>query len=61
MAGRAVACVKFSLECPRRREYPEKTGVPVGRLLSEKYAGELAARVSAATKERRPLPLRTSR
>lgn len=38
---------------------PEKTKVPVERLLSEKYAREIAAKVEAATKERRPLPLKT--
>jgi gamma-glutamyltranspeptidase/glutathione hydrolase len=38
---------------------PEKTNVPVERLLSEKYASEMAARVRTATKERRPLPLET--
>ena len=38
---------------------PEKTKVPVQRLLSEKYAREMAARVRAATKERKPLPLKT--
>jgi gamma-glutamyltranspeptidase/glutathione hydrolase len=39
---------------------PEKTKVPVGRLLSEKYAREMAARVGAATKERKPLTLKTT-
>jgi gamma-glutamyltranspeptidase/glutathione hydrolase len=38
---------------------PEKTQVPAERLLSEKYASEMAARVQAATKERKPLPSRT--
>jgi gamma-glutamyltranspeptidase/glutathione hydrolase len=38
---------------------PEKTKVPIERLLSEKYAREMAARVGAATKERKPLQLKT--
>jgi gamma-glutamyltranspeptidase/glutathione hydrolase len=38
---------------------PEKTKVPVGRLLSESYAREMAAKVETATKARKPLPLKT--
>lgn len=36
---------------------PEQAEVPVERLLSEKYAEELAARVKEAVKEKKPLPL----
>jgi gamma-glutamyltranspeptidase/glutathione hydrolase len=38
---------------------PEKTNVPAGRLLSESYASETAARVKAATNARKPLPSST--
>lgn len=38
---------------------PEKTTVPVQRLLSEGYARGMAARVRETTKERKPLPLKT--
>lgn len=38
---------------------PEKTTVPVQRLLSEGYARAMGARVREATKERKPLPLQT--
>ena len=39
---------------------PQKTRVPVQRLLSETYAAEMAARVRSATNERKPLPFKTT-
>jgi gamma-glutamyltranspeptidase/glutathione hydrolase len=38
---------------------PEKTKVPVERLLSKNYIGELSAKVTAAVKDGKPLPLKT--
>jgi gamma-glutamyltranspeptidase/glutathione hydrolase len=38
---------------------PEKADVPLDRLLSEEHARELAARVEAAVKEKKPVPVST--
>jgi gamma-glutamyltranspeptidase / glutathione hydrolase len=38
---------------------PEKTKMPVKRMLSEKYARDVAAKVEAAVAQRKPLPVKT--